>query len=325
MSRKIGRHVWVLAALMLAPDVAFAQAPVTTRTPDGHPDLQGVWATAFITRLERSKEASTLEVSPEDARRIADAIGERARQSKVDDPDFAHYGYDQLATVRGIFRSSLITEPTDGKIPYSPAGIDVAEKFDRLESYGFDHPEERPPYERCMAGILAAPMRTLALFIPIQIVQTPNYIVMTNEDAGGPRIIPIGEPAPPALPRFEGRARARWDGDTLVVETAAIMPQAYIAISEAVGIPNNGDMHIVERIRLAEPNVMHDELTVTAPNVLTEPWKTTRIFRRYPDRNYEITEGQCEQENLVPGKDEHGNDIFVSNPQGPYGTVPAAK
>lgn len=279
MSRKIGRHVWVLAALMLAPDVAFAQAPVTTRTPDGHPDLQGVWATAFITRLERSKEASTLEVSPEDARRIADAIGERARQSKVDDPDFAHYGYDQLATVRGIFRSSLITEPTDGKIPYSPAGIDVAEKFDRLESYGFDHPEERPPYERCMAGILAAPMRTLALFIPIQIVQTPNYIVMTNEDAGGPRIIPIGEPAPPALPRFEGRARARWDGDTLVVETTDFRRDDIARPDVGPPIVLSPATLITERFTRTSHDVLLYQYTVEDNALYTRPWQAEFEYR----------------------------------------------
>lgn len=161
-----------------------------------------------------------------------------------------------------------------------------------------------------------------------ELLSTPGRITMLGEVDGNRmrRIHVDGRKMPENPdPSLHGYSVGHWDGDTLVVETAAIMPQAYIAISEAVGVPNNGDMHIVERIRLAEPNVMHDELTVTAPNVLTAPWKTTRIFRRYPDRNYEITEGQCEQENLVPGKDEHGNDIFVSNPQGPYGTVPAAK
>ena len=161
-----------------------------------------------------------------------------------------------------------------------------------------------------------------------ELLSTPGRITMLGEVDGNRmrRIHVDGRKMPENPdPSLHGYSVGHWDGDTLVVETAAIMPQAYIAISEAVGVPNNGDMHIVERIRLAEPNVMHDELTVTAPNVLTAPWKTTRIFRRYPDRNYEITEGQCEQENLVPGKDEHGNDIFVSNPQGPYGTVPTAK
>ena len=54
-------------------------------------------------------------------------------------------------------------------------------------------------------------------------------------------------------------------------------------------------------------------------------WKTTRIFRRYPERHYEIIEGECQQEDLVPAKDAHGNDIFVSHPQRPDGSVSTVK
>jgi hypothetical protein len=121
---------------------------------------------------------------------------------------------------------------------------------------------------------------------------------------------------------MHGHSVGRWDGDTLVVDTVGIVPQAYVAISEAVGIPNDGDMHIVERLHLAAPNVLHDDMEITAPKVLTTTWKTTRIFRRYPERHYEIVEGECQQEDLLPGKDKFGNDIFVPNPQGEYGTVP---
>jgi hypothetical protein len=163
---------------------------------------------------------------------------------------------------------------------------------------------------------------------PFEVLVTPGRITMLGEVDGNRlrRIYLDGRKLPDDPdPSLHGYSIGHWDGDTLAVETSAIMPQAYIAISEAAGIPNNGDMHIVEHIHLTEPNVMHDDLEITAPNVLTETWKTTRIFRRYPDRHYEIAEGECEQEDLVPGKDEHGNDIFVSNAQGAFGTVHTAK
>jgi hypothetical protein len=140
------------------------------------------------------------------------------------------------------------------------------------------------------------------------------------------RIYMDGRPPPEDPdPSLHGHSIGHWDGDTLVIDTTAIVPQAYIAISEAIGIPNNGDMHIVERLHLAEPNVLHDDLEITAPKVLDATWKTTRIFRRYPERHYEVTEGECEQEDLIPGKDQFGNDIFVSNPQGQYGSVRTVK
>ncbi len=157
---------------------------------------------------------------------------------------------------------------------------------------------------------------------------TPGRVTLLGEVDGNRmrRIYTDGRALPedPDL-TMHGYSIGHWEGDVLVVDTTAIVPQAYIATSEAVGIPNNGGMHIVERLYLAKPNVLNDELEITAPKVLSAPWKTTRIFRRYPDRHYEIIEGECEQEDLIPGKDTYGNDIFVSHPQNPDGSVSTSK
>ncbi len=161
-----------------------------------------------------------------------------------------------------------------------------------------------------------------------EFLTTPGRITMLGEvDSNRMRRIYMDGRAHPEDPdpTLHGHSIGHWEGDVLVIDTTAIAPQAYIAISEAVGIPNDGDMHIVERLHLAKPNVLHDDLEITAPKVLTETWKTTRIFRRYPERHYEIIEGECEQEDLVPGKDQYGNDIFVSQPQNPDGSVRAVK
>jgi hypothetical protein len=161
-----------------------------------------------------------------------------------------------------------------------------------------------------------------------ELLTTPGRITMLGEVDGNRmrRIYLDGRPHPedPDL-TLHGHSIGRWDGDTLVIDTTAIAPQAYIAISEAAGIPNNGDMHILERLHLAKPDVLYDDLEITAPKVLSESWKTTRIFRRFPERHYEITEGECEQEDLIPGKDQFGNDVFVPNAQGPYGSVHTVK
>jgi len=163
---------------------------------------------------------------------------------------------------------------------------------------------------------------------PFELLVTPGRITMLGEVDGNRmrRIYMDGRrhPEDPDL-TLHGHSIGRWEGDTLVVDTSAIAPQAYIATSEAAGIPNNGEMHIVERIHLAKPNVLADDMEITAPKVLTETWKTTRLFRRYPERHYEIIEGECVQEELLPGKDKFGNDIFVTNRQNPDGSVRALK
>ncbi len=159
-----------------------------------------------------------------------------------------------------------------------------------------------------------------------ELLVTPGRITMLGEvDGNRMRRIYMDDRPHPEDPdlTLHGHSVGHWEGDTLVVDTTAIAPQAYIATSEAAGIPNNGDMHIVERIRLDKPNVMFDEMEITAPKVLSATWKTTRIFRRYPERHYEITEGECEQEDLTPGKDKDGNDIFVPNAQNADGSVRA--
>jgi hypothetical protein len=172
------------------------------------------------------------------------------------------------------------------------------------------------------------PSWMLIMHNAFELLTTPGRITMLGEVDGNRmrRIYMDGRPHPadPDL-TLHGHSIGHWDGETLVIDTNAIAPQAYIAISEAAGIPNNGDMHIVERLHLAKPNVLYDDLEITAAKVLTASWKTTRIFRRYPERHYEVTEGECAQEDLVPGKDPFGNDIFVPNPQNPDGSVHAVK
>ncbi|WP_423968597.1 hypothetical protein [Bradyrhizobium sp.] len=172
------------------------------------------------------------------------------------------------------------------------------------------------------------PSWMLIMHNAFELLVTPGRITMLGEVDGNRmrRVYMDGRPHPedPDL-SLHGHSIGRWEGDTLVIDTTAIVPQAYIAISEAVGIPNDGDMHVVERLHLAQPNVLDDDLEITAPKVLDATWKTTRIFRRYPERHYEITEGECAQEDLIPGKDEFGNDIFVANPQGAYGSVHTQK
>jgi hypothetical protein len=161
-----------------------------------------------------------------------------------------------------------------------------------------------------------------------ELLTTPGRITMLGEVDGNRmrRIYMDGRshPEDPDL-TLHGHSVGHWEGDVLVIDTTAIAPQAYVTTSEATGVPNNGDIHIVERIHLAKPNVLHDDLEITAPKILSGLWKTTRIFRRYPERHYEIIEGECVQEELVPGKDPFGNDIFVPHAQNPDGSVRTSK
>jgi hypothetical protein len=86
---------------------------------------------------------------------------------------------------------------------------------------------------------------------------------------------------------FYGRSVGRWEADVLVVDT--------IGVKESVefrNVPHTVNMRITERLRLVEPDVLVDEITIIDPEVLTGPWNVTFTFNRLP--GYEIMEYVCE-------------------------------
>jgi hypothetical protein len=158
---------------------------------------------------------------------------------------------------------------------------------------------------------------------------TPGRVSILGESDGNRlrRIYTDGRSHPPDPdPSFHGHSIGHWEGETLVVDTVGVLPETYIAPSEAVGLPNNGDMHIVERIHLVGPDKLADDLEISAPNVLTKTWKTSRFLFRQRARKYDIAEGVCMQGNFSEGKDSSGNSIFVPVPQTEGGNwLPPAK
>ena len=110
---------------------------------------------------------------------------------------------------------------------------------------------------------------------------------------------------------YHGHSVGYWDGDTLVVDTVGVLPEVYIAITEAAGVRNGGDMSIVERMYLIGPDTLHIDLQITAPQILTASWETTRIYERLRGARFDIIEGVCLQGSFVDQVDEQGNAIFV--------------
>ena len=141
---------------------------------------------------------------------------------------------------------------------------------------------------------------------------TPGKIYMLGESDSNRlrRIYTDGRPHPDDPdPTFHGHSIGHWEGDTLVIDTVGIAPQTFLAIGEAQGVPNNGDVHVVERIRLSGPDALDDTLTITAPHVLTKPWVTTRKWNRTRRRDYDIVEGVCLEAAFHSEIDKDGNAI----------------
>jgi hypothetical protein len=143
---------------------------------------------------------------------------------------------------------------------------------------------------------------------------TPSRVTILGEaDGNGQRRIYTdgrGHPKDPD-PTFYGHSIGHWEGGTLVVDTVGVMPEVRLSISEAAGVPNNGDMHIVERMHLAAADEFHDDLLITAPHILTKPWATTRIAYRQRARKYDIVPGVCLQGDYTSVLDKNGDHVLV--------------
>ena len=281
-----------VAAAAVSPS---AQSPkpaadtwTATRTPDGHPDLQGIWTMHTFTPLVRparyagqdfltEKEVTELatlltqdEVDPLAAGIFGASDEERRKRIVQNDP--THYDNALWLATPDLKplssnRTSLIYDPPDGKIPQvTPDAIQRAAA--RRAAGGFDSYENRPLSERCiMLTHEAPPMLPPAYNDVLQIIQTPGYVLVIREMETAPRLIPTdGRPhVSENIRRWAGDSRGRWEGDTLVVDTTNFTDKTAFQGSSSA-------LHVVERFTRVSADRILYQFTVDDSNTWTRPW-----------------------------------------------------
>lgn len=192
-------------------------------------------------------------------------------------------------------------------VPWTPAVQKQVDHWNAEEAAG------RPKglFINCLP--LGMPSFMMLTHNSIEFLLSPGRVTILGDSDGNRlrRIYTDGRPMPEDPdPSFHGYSVGRWVDGTLAVDTKAILPQAYIAVSEAVGIPNGGDMSISEKIHLIGPDTLAFDLEITAPHVLARPWQTRRLYHRRRQRSFEIVEGVCRQGDFHDGTDPWGNPMF---------------
>ncbi|CAN5187953.1 hypothetical protein BH10PSE13_BH10PSE13_10430 [soil metagenome] len=152
----------------------------------------------------------------------------------------------------------------------------------------------------------------------VEFLVTPGRVTILGELDGNRlrRIWTDGRahPADPD-PTFSGHSIGHWEENALIIDTVGILPQVFIPMSQGVGLPNNGDMHVEERITLVDANSLRWDITVHAPKVLSRPWTSTRTFARHRERAFDPIESSCRQGDFLDDVDAKGNAIYTPIPK----------
>ena len=297
-----------LAALVAVGAPALAQAAyVPPRTADGHPDLQGIWTNASLTTLERGGQFTTVELTPEQAAQIEKgrAAASAAANAPTNTSEGAPRasgnigGYNafwgdpgtRLGVVNGKARAAWISEPKDGRIPYSDAGRQAFEVGHNRANTDFNGPEGRTPADRCIVGFGstgAPPMMNVLYNNHYQIVQTPTHVVIMAEMNHDARVIPIGKPhGPPLLANWMGDSVAWWDGDALVVETVAVNPQNVLRPTGQASFYLGEHPRITERFtRVGAEEILY-QFSIDEPQAFRTSWRGEMPLRAAPGPIYE--------------------------------------
>ena len=290
-----------LLALAFAPAPIAAQTAKSTaagknwtppRTPEGQPDLQGVWNSATLTPLERPKELAGREFfTAKEAEEFAKDELNRVDGDRRDgggDAD-VNRAYNEFWRDRGKLtpdlRTSMIVDPPDGRVPpLTPqAQKIVAARRAANRGHDFDGPENRSLAERCIQVRNAGPpMIPTNYNSNYQIVQSPGYVALLSEQIHDARVIPINRrPHPPSSVRLiSGDSVGHWEGNTLVVETTNF--------TDRTAFQDSGEhMKLTERFTRISPETLIYEFTVDDPESFTHTWTARYPMTKTSDLIYE--------------------------------------
>jgi len=280
------------------------------RTVDGQPDLQGTWANNNATPLERpvefagratltDAEVATLKTR---AARLFNGEGDAAfgdnlfatlltNPDKFVSVDGRTGDYNQFWLPDRVFdnRTSLITDPADGRVP---ALTPLAQRRAAAEAAARPQvprgPEDRSLSERCIT--FGVPRTQPAYMSYYEIVQSRDTVGFRMETIHDARVIYMdGRPHPDKkIQHWLGDSRGHWEGDTLVVDTTNFSPKSNFRGSHE-------NLHLIERFTRVSPDRLEYAFTVSDDTTWTRPWSAMIPLQRSSEPIYEYA---CHEGNL---------------------------
>jgi hypothetical protein len=265
------------------------------RTPDGHPDLQGIYTNVSLTPMQRPQDLGEQEFfTPQEAaawkkRMLVTRNKDRRDGGAVEDLTRAYNDvfWDSGSEVSPTLQTSLIVDPADGRMPVFTASArkEMADKMATIrekcadptracpitnggQPWPADGPEDRPAMERCIIWPTSGPpMLPSAYDSNYQIAQNGKNVMIFVEAIHDVRVIPLdGRPHLPSNVRqLKGDSRGHWERDTLVVDTTNFSDEPALYNADR-------NLHVTERFKKVSPDVLLYEFRVEDPTVFTRPW-----------------------------------------------------
>lgn len=238
------------------------QATRPARTPDGKPNLNGIWQVMNTANWDLLTHA------------VRPMVGQPGL-----------YGVSVLAAPVLALGAAAIVPPGIGvvegnEIPYKP---EMAKRKQENAANWLD----RDPELRCY---LPGVPRAMYLPHPFQIVQGTNKISMQFEWARASRTIHLDPAEVPPTETWMGHSLGRWDGNTLVVTSTDFNDLTWFS---RAGDFHSNQMKLTERLTPLGSDALRYEVTVDDPVVFTRPWKMSMVIYRHLEDDAQIMDHQC--------------------------------
>jgi hypothetical protein len=268
------------------------------RTPDGQPDLQGIWSNGTLTPLERPRELAgkqffTEQEAAEYEKRVLERNNADRRDNQDAEADVAlaynNFWYDRGTKIVPTRRTSLIVDPPDGRIPPLTPEAQKREAARAEARHGrgaADSWEDRNLGERCLTR--GAPKLPGGYNNNFLILQGPGHVAILQEMIHEVRVIPLdGRPhVPQNVRQWLGDSRGHWEGNTLVVDTINFRDEIRSNAFNCCG-GAGANLHLVEHFTRVDNDTIDYQYTVDDPATFARPWTVAVPLTKTPGPIYE--------------------------------------
>jgi hypothetical protein len=262
-----------LCAISLAGQTTPAPAYRAPRTPDGKPDLNGIWQALneanYDIQAHMAKPALALRKGPYGPLPAAPVLA--------------------LGAVGAVPPGMGVVEGDE--IPYKPEAL--AKKKENQDNWLTSDPE--------IKCYLPGVPRANYMPYPFQILESQKAIFFAYEYAGAVRNIYLKDPGPPPVDSWMGQSVGHWEGETLVIDVTGFNDQTWF---DRAGNYHSEALHVVERYTRTSPEILTYEATIDDKNVFTRPWKISMPLYRRVEKNAQLMDFKCVEfvEELICGQ-----------------------